>query len=239
MTIILSKTTSMPQQRTWDNEYKNPEHLLHLNSKPQKGTLKFLKFMKKQGVDIAKQTVIDIGCGNGRNGNELAARGATVTGMDISPRAIELTKADAREKRVQATYVVHDIGLPWPFDDNAFTLALDVTSSNSLLAKEREVYLAELARTLEPGGWLYLKTLCLDGDKNAKELIKRSPGPEEHTYVLPGLGLTEHVFSETELRNLYEPYFKITKLEKKDSYTSMHGKSFKRRFWVGYLERLP
>ena len=229
----------MPQKRTWDNEYKNPTHLLHLSNEPQKGTLKFLKFLRTQRVDIAEPTVIDIGCGNGRNGNELAERGATVTGMDISPAAVQMAARDAKKRELDVNYLVHDIGSLWPFEDNAFTLALDVTSSNSLLAKERDIYLAELARTLQPGGWLYLKTLCLDGDKNAKELIKRSPGPEEHTYVLPGLGLTEHVFSEAELRNIYEPYFKITKLEKKDSYTSMHGKSFKRRFWVGYLERLP
>ncbi len=227
----------MPQQTTWNNEYKNPKHLLHLSNEPQKGTLKFLKFLRKQKVDVAEQRVIDIGCGNGRNGNELADRGAAVTGMDISPAAIRMATTDARERKLDATYLVHDIGSPWPLDDGAFTLALDVTSSNSLLAAEREVYLSELIRTLAPGGWLYLKTLCLESDKNAKHLIKTSPGPEPDTYVLPGLSLTEHVFSREKLLATYSPHFEIKKLEKKESYTKMDGKSFKRQFWVGYLKK--
>jgi cyclopropane fatty-acyl-phospholipid synthase-like methyltransferase len=41
------------------------------------------------------RTVLDIGCGHGRIGNELAKRGARVTGLDANARFLESARADA------------------------------------------------------------------------------------------------------------------------------------------------
>ncbi|MSW19327.1 MAG: methyltransferase domain-containing protein, partial [Actinobacteria bacterium] len=43
------------------------------------------------------QRVLDVGCGPGRHGYELARRGITVHGVDISQRFVDLANASAPE----------------------------------------------------------------------------------------------------------------------------------------------
>ncbi|MGC3996078.1 MAG: class I SAM-dependent methyltransferase [Anaeromyxobacter sp.] len=46
--------------------------------------------------DLTGLRVLDVGCGTGENAILLAARGARVTGVDVSPRSIEAASARAR-----------------------------------------------------------------------------------------------------------------------------------------------
>jgi 2-polyprenyl-3-methyl-5-hydroxy-6-metoxy-1,4-benzoquinol methylase len=54
------------------------------------------------------QRWLDVACGAGRTSRELARRGATVTGIDLSERMIAVAAADA-EERPQLSYRVGDI----------------------------------------------------------------------------------------------------------------------------------
>ena len=62
-------------------------------------------------------------------------------------------------------------------------MILDITSSNSLNAKEREIYLSEVNRVLKKNGHFFVRALCKDGDKNAQSLLKKSPGKDYDTYM--------------------------------------------------------
>ena len=57
---------------------------------------------------LEKTTVLDIGCGTGRIARSLAARGASVVGIDFSAKAIQLAKhhtaADNPTYRVQSVF---------------------------------------------------------------------------------------------------------------------------------------
>ena len=116
-------------------------------------------------------------------------------------------------------------------------MIIDVVSSNSLNNLERKIYLHETHRVLKPEGYFFVKALCLDGDKNAKNLLKSSPWQEKNTYTIKELNLTERVFSEDDFINTYEKYFDITKLEKKTTYTRFNNRSYKRNFWIAYLQK--
>ncbi len=227
----------MPQEQIWEKEYQQPK-LLAPTDKPQKDSLKFFKYLrKKQDVKLEDgPTILDIGSGNGRNANYLASMGAKVSGIEISPTAVRMAEDAARDEHLRVDYVRGSFGEKFPFDDNTFDIAIDVTSSNSLNEMERSTYIQELHRTLKPGGYVLLKTLCLEGDKNAKNLLKQSPGPEKHTYKMKEIGLVERVFTRQEIQDIYTPYFDILMLEKKESYTRMNGISYKRMFWVGYFQ---
>ena len=227
----------MAQGSIWEKEYQNPK-LLAPTNKPQKDTLKFFKYLrKKQDLKLENEpTILDIGSGNGRNANYLASMGANVSGIEISQTAVNIATEEARKQQISVAYKLRSFGNEFPFEDNTFDIAIDVTSSNSLNEEERKTYLEELHRTLKPEGFFFLKTLCLDGDKNAKQLIKQSPGPEPNTYKMKEIGLVERVFTEQEIKNLYTPYFDILELTKKESYTRMNGRSYKRHFWIGYFK---
>jgi len=51
--------------------------------------------------DVAGRVVLDAGCGTGYLARQLAARGARVTGIDLSPRMIEIARAHAPEMDLQ------------------------------------------------------------------------------------------------------------------------------------------
>jgi SAM-dependent methyltransferase len=226
------------QDTVWEREYRNPQ-LVTKDEKPQKDTVRFLKFLKKEeGITLSRLHVLDLGSGTGRNANYLAEMGNIVTGFEISQTAIDLARTRAKASGLSAEYFRQDIGAKYPFGDNTFDLMLDVTSSNSLNEKEREIYLAETHRVLKAGGYFFVKTLCKDGDKNAKELLKKSPGAEPDTYINKDMGLAERVFSEQDLRGLYSRYFKIIRLEKKTNYTRFKNQSYKRNFWLAYLKKV-
>lgn len=206
---------------------------------PQADTVRFFKFLKKEEhYDCFGKEVIDLGCGTGRNSLYAYELGATPHGIDISKTAIVYGLEYLKQRDIEIDLRVGSIGEVLPYDDVFFDIALDVTSSNSLSEKERDVYVTELNRVLKPGGYLYIKALCKDGDENAKELIKRFPGPEKDTYILPEQKITERVWTKQDFIDFYSRTFKILHLEVKESYTTMCDRRYKRRFWVGYLRKI-
>ena len=95
-----------------------------------------------ESVPPSGRATLDVGCGEGRVGRELAARGHRVVGVDSSARMVEY----ARES--QEAVVADAAALP--FDDAAFDL---VTAYMSLMdMDDMPAAVAEAARVLESGG---------------------------------------------------------------------------------------
>ena len=111
-------------------------------------------------------------------------------------------------------------------------------SSNSLNESEREIYLAEVNRVLKNGGHFFVRALCKDGDSNAKNLLKLSPGPEYDTYIIKDMNLVERVFSKADFTKDYSKYFKIQELIKKTNYAQFKGRSYKRNYWLAYMKKV-
>lgn len=230
------KKMSSSQQIAWEKEYKNPK-LVTKNEKPQADTLRFFKFLKKERKFILEnKNVLDLGCGTGRNANYLAELGNSVVGIEISKIALGLAKSRSINVGYgQVKYILGDIGRTYDVSDNSMNVILDVTSSNSLDEKGREVYLSEMDRVLKKGGYVFVRALCKDGDENAKRLLKDSPGEEYDTYIIKEMGLTERVFSREDFIKTYSKYFKILKLEKKTGYSTFNNRIYKRNYWIAYL----
>jgi SAM-dependent methyltransferase len=227
----------MPQKHAWEREYNNPQ-LITVGDEPQKDLTRFLKFLRRdEKIPIEGLRVLDLGSGAGKNALHLAELGAEVIGLEISSRAISIAQEKAREAHVHIDYRQQSIGEKFPFADNTFDLALDIMTSNSLTEAERKIYLSETFRTLKPGGYFFYRGLCKDGDTNAKNLIKMNPGREHDTYVNKDMGLTERVFTEKDLREMYGHYFTFLELIKKTNYPSFNGKIYKRNYWIAYLKR--
>jgi SAM-dependent methyltransferase len=227
----------MVQDKNWDKEYSE-KRLITGSDKPQAVFLKYLRQLKKSGVDTHKLSVLDLGSGAGRNSNYLASLGCAVTGMEISGNAISIAQKRAQEMGIKVEYIKHSIGAPYPFTDSSFDLIIDVTSSNSLSESERDVYLKEVRRVLKSDGHFFIRALLKDGDKNAKKLLDKFPGPEKDTYKLPEIGITERVFSERDFVELYGSVLKIEKVIKTSSYANVGGVSYKRNYLIGYMQKL-
>lgn len=228
----------MAQSEVWEKEYRQPR-LVTGGAEPQNDFKRFVKWLKKnQKKALTGLTVLDLGAGLGKNSIFMAERGSTVTGLEISDTAIKTAKERAQEKSLEepdVTFLKHDIGTIYPFKDRSFDVVLDVISSNSLNEAGREVYLKEISRVLKPGGCLFVRALCKEGDKHAEFLVTNHPGPEPDTYIMPGLKLTERVFTKEDFINTYSEHFTILELTKKSGYAQFAGKTYKRNYWLAYM----
>lgn len=227
----------MKQDKAWDKEYKKPV-LVTKYDQPQKDTLKFIKFAKKEGVTLNNASVLDLGSGTGRNANYLAKEGAQVTGLETSAEAIKIARERAAKLEINVKYFKGSIGKTYPLDNDSVDLTIDVFTSHLLTEEEREIYLNEVARVLKPGGLFFVKTMAKEGDANAQSLLRSSPGKEKDTYILPELNIQERVFSEADFRDLYSKDFQIIKIEKKTALIPFKNQSYKRRFLVAYLKKI-
>ena len=227
----------MPQADVWEKEYRNPK-LVSKSNVPQLDFKHFIKWLRKsEKFALPGLAVLDLGSGTGKNSLFLAERGCEVIGMEISSTAIDLAKRKAEELKVSnLQFLQASIGSEFPFANNSFDLLLDVVSSNSLSQSERKVYIKECERVLKPGGYMFVKALCKDGDKNAQNLLQNFPGEELDTYRMPKTGIIEKVFTEKQITKLYAQ-FNFLKLERTSSYTAFEGKSYKRYFWLVYLQK--
>lgn len=209
-------------------------------AEPQNDTLRFFKYLQKEEkIGLKNLKILDLGSGAGRNSNYLAGLGNSVVGLEISDTALDIAKRRAEDLNIKENvrYLKQSIGSKYPFEDQAFDLALDIISSNSLNEAEREIYLSEVWRTLKSSGYFFVRALCKDGDKNAKNLLKISPGKETDTYLIKELDLAERVFSEADFRKIYGRYFKIKKLAKRSGYTRFEGQNYKRNYWLAYMQK--
>lgn len=226
----------MAQENVWDREYKNSTFLTKKNE-PQSDVVRFVKFLKKEGLVLENLNILDLGSGTGRNSFYFAELANNVWGLEISKTAVKIAEENAKETRLNIKYIKQSIGDKFPFQDNFFDIILDVTSSNSLNEKEREIYLIESKRVLKNNGYFFVKALCKEGDNNAKFLLKNNPGKEKDTYIMPETEIIERVWSKEDLVETYGKYFKIIKIDKKTSYTKINNRSYKRNFWIVYVKK--
>jgi ubiquinone/menaquinone biosynthesis C-methylase UbiE len=104
--------------------------------------------------DVAGLEILDAGCGSGPLMEALRAKGAVVSGFDLSPAMVELARQRLGE---DADVRVADLGAPLPYPDDRFDL---VAASLSLhYVKDWASALAELRRVLKPGGRLIVSII--------------------------------------------------------------------------------
>jgi len=97
--------------------------------------------------------VLDVGCGAGFLSNTLAQQGHRLTGIDLSPKSLEVAKAYDQTQTVQ--YQTAD-ACSLPFKDAQFeaVCAMDLLEH----VENPNQVIAESARVLKPGGLLFFHT---------------------------------------------------------------------------------
>lgn len=103
-------------------------------------------------LDVAPGLALDLGCGTGELVLELARRGWQAWGLDATLPAIELARAKARERGVDATFV-HGDALDLKPLGQRYDLICDCGLFHVIDDAEREAYVAQVRATLKPGGF--------------------------------------------------------------------------------------
>lgn len=104
------------------------------------------------------QRVLDAGCGTGETALYLAARGRKVWGIDISPTAIGIARANARSRDLPAARFVVGDALSMERMTLRFDTVIDSGLLHALTDAQRDAYIESVASVLEPDGWFHV--LC-------------------------------------------------------------------------------
>ena len=112
----------------------------------------FAAVLERLGVGPGTR-LLDIGCGSGYAAAMAAARGATVTGIDITPELIEI----ARERTPQGDFRVGPMDA-LPFEDETFDAAVGFNAFQ--FADDPARAAGEAARVVRPGGLVAATTFA-------------------------------------------------------------------------------
>jgi SAM-dependent methyltransferase len=143
--------------------------------------------IKERGLNAGR--FLDLGTGPGTQAAELAKRGFTVTGTDLSPAAIEGAK-----RRVKSVELVQDDILASKLKE-PFAYVFDRGCFHVLPPESRSKYVETVHRLLEPRGLLFLKCFSVEE---------------------PDQGTGPHRFDEAMLREVFSAEFDF--LSVKQSY---------------------
>lgn len=145
----------------WKAEYKKGTPHWAKDMTPSIFAKEFVKIMQKHLAD----SVLEIGCGNGRDSILFAKSGLEVTSIDIVPKAVELAKKNAEKDELNIDFRVANVE-KLPFNEASFGAVFTLSVLHSTdLGKS----LPEVARVLRPEGvafiYIYGDTQFKDGSK--------------------------------------------------------------------------
>ncbi|MGH8709890.1 MAG: class I SAM-dependent methyltransferase [Burkholderiales bacterium] len=106
------------------------------------------------------ERILDVATGTGWAARRLAARGASVTGIDLGADLIEAAKACAAEARLTIDFQVGDAET-LSFEDHSFDAV--ISTFGVMFVSKPEAAAAELARVCKKGGRIGLMTWPADG----------------------------------------------------------------------------
>jgi len=116
--------------------------------------------------------VIDVPCGHGRIALELAARGARVSGIDISEEAIAIARGEAAARGLDAVFEVGDMR-DLPFEAELDAVFCFGNSFGYLDDAGNALFLERVARALRRGGRFAMDTGYV-AESLLPQLVKRA-----------------------------------------------------------------
>lgn len=108
---------------------------------------------KRRVGDPNGLAILDVGSGPGGTAVAFAEAGAKVDGVDIEPELADISSQLATDAGVNVRFTCYDGG-KLPFPDASFDAAVSISVLEHV--SDPVLYLAEILRTLRPGGSLYL-----------------------------------------------------------------------------------
>lgn len=113
------------------------------------------KVTREALADLHFNSILEIGCGTGKNTSFLAQIGTSVHAIDFSQRMIEKAKEKVQAENVR--FSMMDITQKWNFEDQAF----DLIVCNLVLEHIQDIsfVFSEASRTLKETGGFFINEL--------------------------------------------------------------------------------
>ena len=132
-----------PGAARWVNRFADFAHRL--------GMKRAFAALQGEWGSLTGRRVLDLGCGRGRWSREYASRGADVTGVDISPDAIQILAREMPRHRFLCCDIV-----ALQFPGQGFDIVNSVTVLQHLPEENQRVAIDLISKWLKPGGTFVL-----------------------------------------------------------------------------------
>src|SRR5438045_3489373 len=128
---------------------------------------------------LAGKRVLDVGCGGGILAEAMAARGARVTGIDLSEKSLRVAELHSLQSKAQVTYE----GVSAEDYAERHAAEFDVVTCMELLehVPQPAAMVAACARLVRPGGQVFFSTI----NRNPKSYLFAVIGAEYVLRLLP------------------------------------------------------
>jgi 2-polyprenyl-3-methyl-5-hydroxy-6-metoxy-1,4-benzoquinol methylase len=177
---------------------KTLEEIPWHNESPTEALVKLVE----TGV-ISPCKTLDMGCGAGSDAIYLAKQGFDVTGIDISPTAIQLAREKAAQEDVRCYFLAADVLGELNEIQGPFDFIYDWQLLHHILPEDRKKYAGNVSKLLRSDG-RYLSCCFSEQDPQFGGKGK---------YRQTSLGTALYFSSEEELKALFEPDFKLIELK--------------------------
>ncbi|MDD5366475.1 MAG: bifunctional 2-polyprenyl-6-hydroxyphenol methylase/3-demethylubiquinol 3-O-methyltransferase UbiG [Gallionellaceae bacterium] len=130
-------------------------------------------------VGLAGKQVIDVGCGGGILAESMSDKGAQVTGIDLSDKALKVARLHLLESGKEVEY----LSIAAEAIAEQRPESFDVVTCMEMLehVPEPASTIAACARLCKPGGWLFFSTI----NRNPKSYLFAIVGAEYILKLLP------------------------------------------------------
>lgn len=122
-----------------------------------------LKVIKKLIKDVENKKILDVGCGVADFSIMFAKMGANVTGIDISEKAIETARENA--KGFPCNFLVTSIAEMDLFPET-FDIVLSITVLQHISDEELSMSVRKIVNSLKINGFIYILETALDSPRN-------------------------------------------------------------------------
>ncbi|MFQ6103299.1 MAG: class I SAM-dependent methyltransferase [Candidatus Glassbacteria bacterium] len=222
------------RRESWEKEYGEIRGIHSTYTESEAACFPFFrKVLIEDGFGF-NGSLLDVGCGRGRNSYSFLETGMTVVGCDFSRQALLefRTGAESRGYRDQVSLILCDMENPLPLREGGFDVIMNITSLDNII--ERDIlkrYASGIVRFLRRGGYhLLYAFLRQDG--------YYGPLLEEEGYVAtdPAAGMSVALYEPEELKELFSPLVTIS--ERTFEFQGpMHGKQYMRKLIAMVMKR--
>ena len=189
-------------KQEWDKRFKSNPELSGDNylcfGKPDKHIIDFICLN-----DISPHsTLLDLGCGNGKNTFWFAKNGFNSYGIDFSKSAITFAK-----NKIKDTHFLISLGQELPFQNKLFDVVIDAGLIHVNPPIEQKRILAEITRVIKPNG-LFFTRLFMES--------------KEHPKVMGSIAskIFDWRFNEKDISILFSKDFEILKVNVENAYVA-------------------
>jgi len=189
------------EKKYMEKSWKKDKHQAYKSNKIDKSVQEFYNLLKLKGIF---GTLLDIGCGNGKNTIYFQKRGFNSTGIDFTQVAINISKKKAKELKNKPTFKVVDI-----LDYNSgkkFDVLLDCGCLHHIRRSNWKRYKKTIMNNLKVGGYFYLHGIS--GGEANKKLPKH---PKKRNWIINKKGHYTTFLMNKDINKLFGKKFEIEK----------------------------